>query len=58
MAEVSVIIPNYNGAKFIEDCIGSLKAQEYKDFEIIVVDNDSKDGSAELVEREYPGIRL
>ncbi len=58
MAEVSVIIPNYNGAKFIEDCIGSLKAQEYKDFEIIVVDNDSKDGSADLVEKEYPGIRL
>ncbi len=58
MMEASVIIPNYNGAEFIKECIDSLKLQEYKDFEIIVVDNGSKDDSAELVEREYPGIRL
>ncbi len=56
--EASVIIPNYNGAEFIKECIDSLKLQEYKDFEIIVVDNGSKDDSADLVEREYPGIRL
>ncbi|MCR5237457.1 MAG: glycosyltransferase family 2 protein [Lachnospiraceae bacterium] len=56
--EASVIIPNYNGADFIKECIDSLKLQEYKDFEIIVVDNGSKDDSADLVEREYPGIRL
>ena len=58
MAEVSVIIPNYNGADFIRDCIASLKEQTFRDFEIIVVDNDSKDGSADLVEREYPEVRL
>ena len=58
MMEASVIIPNYNGAEFIKECIDSLKLQEYKDFEIIVVDNGSKDDSADLVEREYPGIRL
>ena len=58
MMEASVIIPNYNGAEFIKECIDSLKLQEYKDFEIIVVDNGSEDDSADLVEREYPGIRL
>lgn len=56
--EVSVIIPNYNGANFIRECIESLKEQSYTDFEIIVVDNDSKDGSADLVEREFPEVRL
>ncbi|MBQ9444836.1 MAG: glycosyltransferase family 2 protein [Lachnospiraceae bacterium] len=56
--EVSVIIPNYNGAEFIKDCLDSLLRQEYRDFEIIVVDNDSKDGSADLVEKEYPSVRL
>ena len=58
MTEVSVIIPNYNGANCIEDCIDSLKAQDFKDFEIIVVDNDSKDGSADIVEKSYPEVRL
>jgi GT2 family glycosyltransferase len=58
MTEVSVIIPNYNGANCIEDCIDSLKAQDFKGFEIIVVDNDSKDGSADIVEKSYPEVRL
>ena len=58
MIEVSVIIPNYNGANFIGNCLDSLKAQEYKDFEIIVVDNDSKDGSADTVAKDYPWVRL
>lgn len=58
MAEVSIIIPNYNGADFIGDCLASLKEQSFRDFEIIVVDNDSKDGSADLVEREHPEVRL
>ncbi len=56
--EVSIIIPNYNGANFIKDCIESLKLQDYRDFEIIVVDNDSKDGSADAVAAEYPEVRL
>lgn len=58
MAEVSIIIPNYNGEKYIKDCLDSLKKQEYRDFEIIVVDNGSKDGSADMVEKDYPEVRL
>lgn len=58
MAEVSIIIPNYNGANFIKECIDSLKAQEYKDFEIIMVDNDSRDWSVEIVERDFPEVRI
>jgi GT2 family glycosyltransferase len=58
MTETSIIIPNYNGAEYITACIDSLKRQSYQDFEIIVVDNCSKDGSADTVEREYPDVKL
>ena len=58
MAEVSIIIPNYNGSKYIRACLDSLNEQSYKDFEIIVVDNDSKDGSADIVENEYKCVRM
>ena len=58
MSEVSIIIPNYNGGSFIRDCIDSLTIQSYRDFEIIVVDNDSKDGSADIVENEYKDVRI
>ena len=43
----TIIIPNYNGLKFLDECIRSLKAQTYSNFRILVVDNGSQDGSAE-----------
>ena len=47
MMDVSVIIPNYNGKKYIKDCITSLKEQTIADrMEIILVDNASEDGSS------------
>lgn len=59
MADITVIIPNYNGIKYIEGCIDSLLAQTIADrMEIIVVDNASEDGSDSLVEEKYPQIRL
>ena len=45
MKNVSVIIPTYNEEKVIGDCLESLKKQSYKDLEIIVVDDGSKDSS-------------
>ena len=56
MSEVTVIIPNYNGIQYIRGCIDSLLVQTMKP-DIIVVDNASTDGSADIV-REYDGIRL
>ena len=46
---VSVIMPNYNGAEFIGDAIDSVLSQTYENFELIVVDDHSDDGSAEIV---------
>lgn len=53
MSDVTVIIPNYNGIKYIRDCMDALLAQSMPDFDIIVVDNASTDGSIEVVEEEY-----
>lgn len=55
---VSVIIPNWNGAKLLPKCLSSLGAQSYQNFEIIVIDNGSHDTSVELIERNYPDIKL
>jgi glycosyltransferase involved in cell wall biosynthesis len=52
MAEVSVIIPVYNGEKYIAQTLESVLAQTYQDFEIIVVDDGSIDGSADVI-RNY-----
>jgi len=58
MARVSLIILNWNGIDLIRDCLRSVVAQDYTDFEVIVVDNGSTDGSAEVVAREFPAARL
>lgn len=58
MKEVSVVIPNYNGIAFIRPCLDSLLQQTFQDFEILVVDNGSQDGSREAVREEYDGVRL
>lgn len=48
---ISVVIPLYNKADTIERTLESVFAQTYKDYEIIIVDDGSTDGSAEIVER-------
>lgn len=53
-----VVVPNWNGEEFLGPCLDSLMAQDYKDFEIMVVDNGSTDGSVELLRRRYPQIKL
>lgn len=57
-AKTSVVIPNYNGAKFIETCMDALEKQNFKDFETIVIDNASADGSDVTVEQKYPWAKL
>lgn len=55
---VTVIIPNYNGRRYIHECLDSLRLQNFKDFKIIVVDNASTDGSAEVIEEDYEEVTL
>jgi GT2 family glycosyltransferase len=55
---VSVIIPNWNGKRFLADCLNSLASQTYPSLEIVVVDNGSTDGSVELLKTSYPWVKL
>lgn len=56
--EISVIIPNWNGRTYLEKCLSSLRNQEYLDFEVVVVDNGSTDGSVEFLHRYFPETRV
>lgn len=51
MPEVSVIIPSYNYARYLEERIESVLAQTYRDFEVIILDDCSTDNSREVIER-------
>jgi GT2 family glycosyltransferase len=55
---VSIVIPAWNGIEYIEDCLNSLLSQDYPDFEIIVVDNASSDGTPEWVAERFPTVTL
>jgi len=48
---VTIIVVNWNGIKFIQDCLASLERQTWKNREFILVDNGSKDGSSEYMQR-------
>jgi len=54
--KVLVVIPNYNGGELVLDCIRSVKNQSYSPVEIVIVDNDSEDGSFESIKRDFPDI--
>ena len=56
--KASVILLSWNGMDYLENCLDSVFRQDYPDFEVIVVDNGSSDGSAEFVATRYPQVRL
>ncbi len=58
MSKVSVIIPNYNGKKYLRDCLDAMECQSFRDFEVLLIDNGSDDGSGDLIRKEYPWVRL
>jgi len=58
MIETAVIIANWNGKKYLKDCFNSLRAQSYRDFKIILVDNGSEDGSVGFVRENYPETKI
>ena len=55
---VSVIIPNWNGARYLPTCLDALRRQTYAPFQVTVVDNGSRDESLRLLAREYPEVRV
>jgi GT2 family glycosyltransferase len=55
---ISVIICSMDGSKVLPDCIQSVRDCTGPAFEVIVIDNGSTDGAPDMVEREYPDVRL
>src|SRR2546427_3232710 len=57
-ASANVIIVNHNGRHFLGDCLTSLGAQSFRNFEAWVVDNGSQDGSVRFIRDNFPWVRL
>lgn len=55
---VSIVIPNWNGKKYLRDCISSLKTQSHTNIEIIVVDNASRDDSIEYLQTHFSEVKI
>ena len=58
MQEVSVVIPNFNGMAYLDGVLSSLERQTIDNFEVILVDNGSTDGSCSFVTANYPWVHL
>jgi GT2 family glycosyltransferase len=55
---VTVVVPNWNGERFLEICLSSLRLQTFRNFETLLVDNGSSDGSVGFVEENFPEVRV
>ena len=55
---ISIIILNYNGGKLLVDCVESIYNSDYKNFEVIIVDNFSKDESHKECKKKFDQVIL
>ena len=55
---VDVIIPNFNGMKYLPVCLDSLSRQTFNNFKIMMIDDCSEDGSVSYVKEKYPHVSV
>jgi GT2 family glycosyltransferase len=55
---LTVVVPNWNGERFLSTCLSSLRRQSFEDFETVLVDNGSTDASVAFVGRNFPEVRV
>ena len=58
MPTASIIIPHWNGKQHLDDCLNSLRQQTFSNFEVLLVDNGSVDGSQAYVRAHFPEVTL
>jgi len=56
--KASIIVVNWNGKRYLEECLSALLSQTYSPYEIILVDNGSRDGSVDFVAERFPEVRI
>ena len=56
--DTAVIIVNWNGIKYLNNCLESVFSQTYKNFDLYFIDNGSKDKSIDLVKNNFPQIKI
>ena len=54
--ELTIVIPHFNGVDILKDCLESVYKNTFKDFEVILIDNGSSDGSQEFSKKNYPQV--
>lgn len=57
-ARIDIVIPTWNRRDLVEECLRSLREQEFTDFHVVVVDDGSTDGTAEFVAEAFPEVQL
>jgi GT2 family glycosyltransferase len=55
---LTVVVPNWNGERFLRTCLGSLRRQSFEGFETVLVDNGSTDASVASVSQDFPEVRV
>ena len=58
MTKSTIVIPNYNGMKYIGNCLASLYENSLVEFDVIVVDNASNDGSLAYIREKFPQVKV
>jgi GT2 family glycosyltransferase len=56
--KIAVIIVNWNGRKFLPDCLSSISNQTYQNYRIILIDNGSSDDSVNFVRSNFPNAEI
>jgi hypothetical protein len=57
-ANISIVIPNWNGRRWLKSCLDSIQMSSVAPAEVIVVDDGSTDDSLEFVQANYPGVKI
>jgi GT2 family glycosyltransferase len=58
MTSISIVIPNWNGRRWLPQCLAAIAGQERAPDEVIVVDNGSRDGSVEFLADQHRNVRV
>jgi len=58
MKKITVIIPHYNGIDILRDCLESLYKNSFEDFNTVLIDNGSGDGSQNFVQQNFPHVKI